>query len=440
MSDQTTTYAWVESEHLGEKYCRILHKSGLQIYVLPKKFTTTYAVFGTRFGAIDNCFRIAGETKWTKVPDGVAHFLEHKMFEAEDGSDTNERFACLGASANAFTSSDMTAYEFSCTENVYESLHVLLEYVTHPYFTADNVEKEQGIIGQEIGMCDDNPVRRLYYELLSLLYRRNHIRINVCGTVSSISEITPQILYRCYQVFYQLSNMALVICGDVDVEQVITVADAELAVQTPNEIDRYFEAEPAELAKKRVTVPMLVGVPLFAIGIKDNRPPLSGDARAKRNLALRVAGSMLFGTSGDFYSALYDEGLLNGNFSFGYETSRTAAFYIISGESKDPEAVYRRVWETVKAWRECPMTREDFERIRRSEYASLIRTFDAADDVAIELLSDLFDGVEMFSMGDLLMSLTYEEVMKECEAVFLEEYAAMAVIAPRDDVTAAEVS
>ena len=187
-----------ENKALGERYYEIHHKSGLRIYFIPKDFSVTYALFATQYGSIDNVFRLAGEESFAKVPEGIAHFLEHKMFENEDGTDTFERFAKIGASANAFTSNDMTAYEFSCTDNVYEALEILLDYVTHPYFTKENVQKEQGIIGQEIQMCDDNPMRRLYQELLANLFSQDAVRINICGTKDTIAQITPELLYRCY--------------------------------------------------------------------------------------------------------------------------------------------------------------------------------------------------------------------------------------------------
>ena len=227
-----------ESKALRERYYHIEHKSGLNIYVIPKKMSTSYALFATRYGGRDNCFRLEGEAEYTRVPDGIAHFLEHKLFESEDGTDTFERFARLGANANAYTTTDMTAYEFSCTENFDECLSVLLDFVTHPHFTDENVQKEQGIIAQEIRGGEDNPFRRVYYDMLNLLYQKDNVRIEVAGTVASIARITPEYLYRCYNTFYQLSNMALVVCGDVEYEKVISIADEQLSAGKNSKSER----------------------------------------------------------------------------------------------------------------------------------------------------------------------------------------------------------
>ena len=214
---------WVKNDHLGEQYAKVVHPSGLTVLVCPKKMSTSYALFATKYGSLERTFR-KGDEPFVTVPDGIAHFLEHKLFEEEDGSDVFSKFAALGANANAYTSNELTAYLFSTTKNVIESLRVLLDFVTHPYFTKENVQKEQGIIGQEIGMYDDNPGSRIYYALLEGLYKKHNVRINIAGTVETIAEITPELLYQCYNTFYHPSNMVLSICGNVTVEEVMAVA------------------------------------------------------------------------------------------------------------------------------------------------------------------------------------------------------------------------
>ena len=252
-----------EDKSIGERYYYTKHKSGLDIYVVPKKFRTSYALFSTKYGAADNCFKLEGDKDFVKVPDGIAHFLEHKMFENEDGSDTFERFAKYGADANAFTSSEMTAYLFSCTSHYDENLEILLDYVTKPYFTPQTVAKEQGIIGQEIKMGEDNPSRARYYNTMEALYADSQIKINVAGTVESIAEITADLLYSCYRTFYNLSNMVLVTSGDITMEQVLAVADKVLPMQEEKKIVRCYNSEKAEVNKKRVKVQMAVSKPMF---------------------------------------------------------------------------------------------------------------------------------------------------------------------------------
>lgn len=427
-----TSVACHESKTLRERYYHITHKSGLNIYVIPKKMSTAYALFATRYGARDNCFRLEGESDYTRVPDGVAHFLEHKLFESEDGGDTFERFARLGANANAFTSTEMTAYEFSCTENFYEALGVLLDFVTHPHFTDENVQKEQGIIAQEIRGGEDNPYRRAYYDMLNLLYQKDSVRIDVAGTVDSIVKITPDCLYRCYNTFYQLSNMALVVCGDVEYEKVLAVADEFLPTQDGKKIDRYFEAEPKEIAKKRSRREMSVARPQFDIAFKDTLP--SDPVKAvRRAVVMTFLSELLFGTSGDFYNELYREGLLNAKFSCGYETFGSAALFLLSGESDEPEKVYARVMTHIAAMKQHPPAREDFERLRRVKYADFVESFDSTEEIANEFLYHLFANVDLFDVGDIFASITYEEVVALLRDFFDEEYAAMATIYPQNE-------
>lgn len=421
-----------ESKSLRERYYRITHKSGLDIYVIPKKMSTAYALFATRYGGRDNCFRLEGEADYTRVPDGIAHFLEHKLFESEDGTDTFERFARLGANANAFTSTEMTAYEFSCTENFYESLRVLLDFVTHPHFTDENVQKEQGIIAQEIRGGEDNPHRRAYYDMLNLLYQKDSVRIEVAGTVDSIAEITPDYLYRCYGTFYQLSNMAHVVCGDVDYGKVIEIADELLAVDSEKKIERYFEAEPKGIAKKRSKREMSVARPQFAIAFKDT-PPTDPAEGVRRAVIMSFLSELLFGTSGDFYNEMYREGLLNAKFSCGYECLGSAAFFLLSGESEEPETVYARVMAHLADRKEQPPLREDFERLRRVKYADFVQSFDSTDEIANEFLYHLFVGVDLFDVGEIFASITYEEVVTLLQEFFDEEYAAMATIYPQNE-------
>lgn len=425
-----TTIRKYESSALRESYYEIRHKSGLPIYVFPKKLTTAYAVIGVHYGALDNCFRLATETEPVRVPDGIAHFLEHKMFESEDGSDSFEQFARIGASANAFTSHDMTAYEFSCTERFDEALPLLLKLVTQPYFTDENVRKEQGIIGQEIGMYDDNPQWQLFFTLMNLLYTADNVRINVCGTVSSIAEITPEHLYRCYRTFYNLHNMALVICGNVDCQTVIQTADALLQPAETFKTKRYFPAEPKSVAAKRKVIYMNIGKPMFAIGIKDNCPACQGAEGVRRRVAFRMISELLFAVSGKFYNELYDAGLINADFSAEYEYTRTSGCFVIAGESGDPEEVYRRTMAAIREAKEKPFAEEDFARIKRSAYAGYVRGFDTTDGIANALLCDVFEGVDLFSVGDILAGITQEDVRKVLQAVFDEDCCAMAIIEP----------
>lgn len=421
------------SDLLGEEYTLIHHKSGLDIYVFPKRLTTTYAVFATEYGAADTRFRLAGDEAWIDVPDGVAHFLEHKMFANEDGIDSFEKFGVLGANANAYTSHDQTAYLFGCSEKFEESLEELLTYVTHPYFTPESVEKEQGIIAQEIRMGDDNPSSRRYYQLLRALYGNRQIYTPICGTVESIAQITDQTLYDCYRVFYNLSNMVLVICGDVEVNTVLAAADRILPVQEKVEILRDRSEEPRDAIHSKLSCRMEVAQPIFTIGIKDDPFSFAPADRVRRGNALDILCEMLFNQSGELFNSLYQEGLITGSLGFGYDEGRTYAFVGLSGESPNPEAVLARVRKAVEDAKKNGLSRTDFTRCKRVMYAELVREFDSTSDIADLILDAVQSGIEPFDFVSILDSVTFEDVENVLHEVFRPEAYALSVIYPKEE-------
>ena len=422
-----------ENPVLGERYWQIRHKSGLNICVFPKKRSTTYALFATKYGAADNCFRLNETDEFTSVPDGIAHFLEHKMFENEDGSDAFEQFAALGANANAYTSALTTAYLFSCTENWEKSLAVLLDMVTHPHFTEESVEKEKGIISEEIRMGEDSPSRALYYGMIRSLYQENHLRINVAGTVKSISGIDPALLYRCHEVFYNLRNMGLFLCGDITVEQVLAVADAHLETAPPLSIQCRENPEPDAVASPRYRQKMQVAKPLFAIGVKDTNIPADPGERMRRQAVLDILNEILFSKSSPWRNTLYEEGLIGASLSYGYGICDRYAYNSFSGESKDPEEVYRRYVEYLCEMRENGIDPDAFERCRRVIYADCISTYDDTTEIAHALLDAVFDEEELFDEPACIASVTLADVEKALREQFDETKTVMAVIEPLDE-------
>ncbi|MBR7184995.1 MAG: insulinase family protein [Clostridia bacterium] len=418
------------SASLRETYTKIKHKSGLDIYVFPKKLTTTYAIFATRYGSVDTRFKLAGDADFSEVPDGVAHFLEHKMFDNEDGVDSFARFSAYGADANAYTSHHRTAYLFSCTENFSESLAELLTYVTHPYFTPESVAKEQGIIGQEIRMGDDNPAHRRYYNLLRALFHGKQIYTNICGTVESIAQITDQILYDCCRVFYHPCNMALVVCGDVTVEEVLTIADQHLPMREPVEIIREYPPEPESVYMPKITAEMSVAQPMFSIGIKDpcaNHEPAD---RLRREAAFSILCEMLFNKSGDLYNTLYREGLLLGGLGYGYESNPGYAYVSLNGNSHDPDAVLARIKAAIADAQQNGLSATAFARCKRVMYAEFVRDFDSTADIADMMLDFVFADVEPLSYAEVLDSITFAEVEALLKEAFCPERFAMSVINP----------
>ncbi len=418
------------NDFLGESYTKIEHASGLDIYIFPKKLTTAFAVFGTKYGSIDNKFRLHGEQEYTEVPNGIAHFLEHKLFDNENGPDTFSRYAEVGANANAFTSFDKTAYLFSCTENFKESLEILLDFVTKPYFTDKTVEKEQGIIGQEIRMGEDNPSRVLFFNLMKAIYESHPVNISIAGTVDSIAEIDAELLYKCYNTFYNLRNMVLCISGDVEMQEVLDVADKMLEKSPECEIERYQAEEKDCVVKSYIEAKMQVAKPLFDIGIKDNDISSDPIERLKKAAGMAVIDEMLFSKSGRLFNELYDEGLISGNFDFGYTVSETFSFNEISGESSDPMKVFDRLKAYVKEKQGTGLDKDEFERCKKVIFADFIKSFDSTEEIACEMMSYIFEGCDMFDYADVVRGLTFEYTQELLMKMFDEDFYAISVVSP----------
>lgn len=419
-----------QNSMLREKYYSFTHSSGLPVYVFPKKLSTTYAIFATRYGSIDNCFKLAGDSEFTRVPDGIAHYLEHKLFENPNGEDTFTRFARYGAYANAYTSNTMTAYLFSCTEHFSELLEILLDFVTTPYFTPETVEKERGIIAQEIKMYEDQPYQRLYQMMLEGMYEHNNVRINVAGTVESISHITDKLLYDCYRVFYNLSNMMLIICGDVDVNEVDKICSKVLKPSKPVEIIRETPDEPVSVYKTYSEQAMQVSKPLFGIGIKDMAIPTDPRERLKRDALMDILNSILFRRSSEFFEGLYEEGLLSDQYNVGYDINKNFAFNVIFGESSDPQKIYERFQDCVKTALRDGVNREDFERYHRSIYTSTVRIFDSTEEIANYFLSFRVDDCDLLDYVDIIANISYDDIMNILREVYLPDRYTLSIVKP----------
>ena len=424
-----------ESDRLQETYDLYHHPSGLDIYIFPKRMTTTYAMFGTRFGSVDREFRLADDPdgQTVHVPAGVAHFLEHKMFSNEDGVDSFERFSAYGADANAYTAHNRTVYLFGCTEHFSESLTELLRFVTHPYFTEESVKKEQGIIAQEIKMYDDDAYERCFTELLRCLYHVHPVRENICGTVKSIRRITPKVLMDCYRVFYNLSNMALVICGDVNADEVLAIADRELPRERPVQILRCLPDEPDTVCAARFSKAMQVAKPIFNIGFKDTGHRLSPLERQRREAAMSILNEMLFSRSGELFNALFESGRISPGFSYGYSMSDTFSFNSLAGEADDPETVLDAVLNYIEEKKTSGLDPSTFARCKRVMCAEYVKDFDSTEEIAGDLLGYVFDEGEMFTYGDLLRQVSQQDVEELLREVFDSTRVCMAVITPLDN-------
>ncbi len=433
MNKNITTFT---SPEVKESYSLYRHPSGLDVYIFPKKLTTAYAIFGTRYGSIDNTFKTDKNGEFITVPDGIAHFLEHKLFTNEDGSDSFERFSELGADANAYTSFNKTAYLFSCTENFGESLRELISFVTHPYFTEQSVAKERGIIAQEIKMYDDSPSDRCFYGMLEGMYKHHSIKRNICGTVETISKITPELLYDCHRVFYSPSNMALVVAGDIEPSLVIDIVDATLDLNTfSSEIIRSDEnaSEPREAASALVECKMNVSKPMFCIGIKDTDIPEDADERQRKDALMAILDEMLFSRCSDFYNDLLEREVITPSFSYGYTISQSSAYNSLAGEASDPHAVLDEVKNHIARTKKTGLDRSDFERAKRVMYAEYVKLFDSTESIANTLLGFACEESSLFGYGDILRSLTFEEVVALFERAFPDECYTLSAVYPIND-------
>ncbi|CCY68504.1 peptidase M16 family [Clostridium sp. CAG:678] len=415
-----------ESKELRERLYEIDHSSGLKIFVMPKaNYKSTYAVFGTKYGSIDTCFKRSDQKEYTRVPEGIAHFLEHKLFESEE-LDAFTRYAETGASANAFTSFDKTCYLFQCSDRFADSLKILLDFVTHPYFTKETVEKEQGIIGQEITMYYDVPGWMSTFNLLRCLYKNHPVRIDIAGTVESISQITDKLLYDCYHTFYNLNNMALAVVGNVTPEEVIKVCDEMLKKSEDVTIERVFDEEPRDIVKSYEEYHIAVSMPVFSFGYKEAcKTP---QRTVQETVEMEILLEILAGETSNLYSSLFEKGLINSTFSKEYFTGNGYEAVIFEGESTDAKAVAQAIKEEVARLRKEGISDQAFESARRSLYGREIMSYNVTDDVANAVIGCYFAGYSIFDPLEVYKNVKKEDVEKLLSEKLDEKYSALSVV------------
>ncbi len=424
---------WTEytCSHTGERCYYMLHASGLPIYVWPKEgYVSSYAVFATDYGAIDTTYIDPETGKTVELPAGIAHYLEHKLFENEE-CDAFERYARTGANANAYTSFDHTAYLFSCTQNLTESLEILLDFVQDPYFTEQTVEKERGIIGQEIRMCEDSPSRTVFCNLLTALYHRHPVRIDIAGTVESIAEITPELLYGCYESFYDLQNMVLSVSGNVTCEQVEEVADRLLKSSQGKVPPRAPVDEQHTAAQSRIEVRMPVAEPLFYLGYK---VPLDGvkSESAADLAAAEVLQELLGGRANPLYADLMRKGLINASFGLEYFNGPGYGVWILGGESHDPQAVCEAFRAEIVRLKQQGITKEEFEAARNAVYGRLVSQLDNVESCGDMVLEAHFADRSPFMALDEVAVLDVQSVYRRVERDFSEEASALSLVLPME--------
>ena len=406
----------IENSKVKEKLYVEKLENGLTVMIIPKKgIQKKYVIWGTNYGSNDSKFIVPGETNEIEVPKGVAHFLEHKMFEQESGVNSLDTLTALGVDANAYTTNDHTAYLFECTENFYPALDELMDYVQHPYFTDENVEKEKGIIGQEIMMYDDYPEWKVYLNAMEAMYHEHPVKLDITGTIETISHIDKDILYKCYNTFYNPSNMAMVICGDFEPEALLEEVKKRLVDKEANgEIKRIYPEEQETIVEEKIEQNMDVSQPLFTIGIKDKLADTK--ERVRKHIAIEILLNMIIGKSSKLYKELYDEGILFATPGLDYEFARGYAHVLITGQSPEPEKVYEKFKDTVAKMKESSIDTAEFNRIKKRIYGEYVKEYNDTADIARMFLADFFKEINSFDYLEEITTINEqyaEQILKE---------------------------
>ena len=414
----------IENKQINEKVYIETLENGMKILVVPKKNTEKkYIIWGTKFGSIDNHFIEPKTGKEIKVPDGVAHYLEHKMFEQENGVDSLYKLMSLGLDANAYTTNDHTAYLFGGTSNFYEGLDELMDYVQHPYFTDENVEKERGIIGQEIGRYDDEPAWKLYVNMMDCLYKNNPIKIDIAGTVESISHITKETLYDCYNTFYHPSNMIMCISGNFEPEKIVQeVKKRLLPKEKMDKIKRIYPEYENKINKKYKEQKMDVNIPIFIVGFRDI---LKDESCVKKQIAIEIILNSLIGKSSKLYQKLYNEGTIMSPLDFDYEFSDEYSHVLISGQSDEPKKVYENILNAIK---NEELELEDFERSKKALYGEYVSEYNDVENIGRLFLQDAIRGINSLEYIESFNKIDINYVQNIKKDLFKEDMSALSVI------------
>ena len=417
----------VRNELLNEKYYDIDHPSGLKILVMPKEnYSSTYAIFATKYGSIDTMIQMS-DGSFKEIPEGTAHFLEHKLFESED-LDAFERFAKTGASANAYTSFERTGYLFSCSANFKKNLEILLDFVQNPYFTQATVEKEQGIIGQEIDMYKDAPDWEVMFNCLRTMYHNLPVRIDIAGTQESIAQITAKTLYGCYDNFYNLHNMVLAVAGNADVDEIVEVADKVLKPVEGKMAQRKVIDEPEEVIDSYIEEKLSVATPQFMFGFKEswNTP----ERTTKEEISMEILLDMISGQSSELYKRLFDGKLINNSFGFEYFTGFGYSCVLFAGESNDPKKVAEEIVGEIGKFRETGFDKTAFERTKKKLYGRMIMGMNDIEGLANNMAVSYFAGEDVFTDFEIFKTVTLDDVNDIFKKTLDENRSVLSVINP----------
>ena len=415
----------IENDKIKEKMYIDKLDNGLTVIVIPKKdVQKKYIVWGVNFGSVDNKFKVKDEI--INIPDGIAHYLEHKMFEQRSGINSLDTLTNLGVDANAYTTNNYTAYLYECTDNFYEALDEFMDYVQNPYYTTENVEKERGIIEQEIMMYDDEPDWAMYMNAMKLMYHKNPIRIDIAGTKESIAEIDAETLYKIYNNFYVPENMAMVVCGDFEPNKIIGEIKNRMTLKPINTmIERIYEEEPDEILEKKKEIKMEISMPIFMVAYKDK---FSEKDLVRKDLALEILSNIIIGKSSKLYKRLYEEGLILSEFGFDFEYARNYSHFFIQGQSINPEKVIEEIQNEIEFFLNRGISEEDFERMKKTVYGEYVKNYNDVSTIGNSAISNYFKGINMFNFFEEFETLTKEYVEEILKTVLREDRKVVSIV------------
>lgn len=422
----------IENSKVKEKLYVEKLENGLTVMIMPKRnIQKKYMIWATNFGSIDNKFIAPNDKEETNIPDGVAHFLEHKMFEQQNGTNSLDTLTALGVNANAYTTTDHTCYLFECTDNFYPAMDELMDYVQNPYFTDQNVEKEKGIIGQEIQMYDDYPSWAVYMNAMKCMYKNNPIIIDIAGSIESISKIDKEVLYKCYNTFYHPSNMVMCFAGDFEPEALIEEVKIRLKpTEKHGEIKRIYPEEPEQIVKKENTQNMEVSMPIFVIGIKDviDNKNCTSSSIVKKHIAIEILLNMLIGKSSKLYKELYEAELITGEPYLEYEFSKQYAHVSITGQSNNPKKVLEKFEAEIKKMKENDIDLAHFQRVKNMIYGNYVKEYDDVAEICRMFVGDYMKGINSFEYIEEYEQVTPEYTKQVLEEVFKEDKTVLSIV------------
>ena len=421
----------IENSKIKEKVYIEKLNNGLTIMVIPKKVRKKYIIWSTNFGSIDNKFIIGDSTEITRVPDGIAHYLEHKLFEQENGKNSLDVLSSLGVDANAYTTNNHTAYLYECTDNFYEALDEFMNYVQNPYFTDENVEKERGIIGQEIMMYEDYPEWALYMNAIKCMYSNNEINIDVAGSIESISEINKDNLYTIYNSFYRPENMIIAVSGDFIPEEILEEIKKRITLTSnENTVKRIYNDEPEKIVQKRIEKNMDISMPCFMIGFKDAEKK---ENMVRKDIAIGMISNILFGISSSFYKKLYEEGKILSEPSVSYEFAPTYAHVLIQCQTNYVDDVINEINSRIEEVQEKGIEKEEFEITKRKIYGEFVKDYNSISTISNGFVANFFRNINSFDYFEEFESIHKEYVEKVLKDVFCKEKEVVSIINPDEE-------